>query len=154
MTPGGNPHNLRKPWDTSVAGCMWLARFIDKARLQSRGELSADFEPFFGHRLATDGTFMSHFDFAVDAALEALRNDESDDAMAAWFLSLPKVTEARIEEWNQLGPQLGRPGQMMERAFRFAHRKYYGGNQADPRVVSVFTGIAWDEGYLEDCPCP
>ncbi len=31
-------------------------------------------------------------------------------------------------------------------------RRYYGGEAADPRVVSVFTGIAWDEGYLDDWP--
>ncbi len=143
---------LRRPWDQSLANCMWLARFVDKARLHARGELSAEFEPFFGHRLATDGAFFSHFDFDANEALSAVRTDESDPAMETWFLNLSGVTPARIATWNHLGPKLGRPGEVMERAFRFAHRKYYGGDKADPRVTSVFTGIAWDEGYLEEYP--
>jgi hypothetical protein len=133
---------------------MWLARFTDKARLHLRGELSADFEPFFGHRLATDGAFLDHFKFTTDDALETMRSDDSDTAMVAWFLQLPEVSTESIAAWNSLGPEPGKPGQVMERAFRFAHRKYYGGPAADPRVISVFTGIAWDEGYLDDYPFP
>ncbi len=152
MTPSGNPLNLRPPWDRSVADCMWLARFIDKARLQATGRLTADFEPFFGHRLATDGTFLAHFGFTLEEAMSALRNGSSDTEMGTWFLERPGVTAERITAWNTLGPKLGRPGQVMERAFRFAQRKYYGGALADPRVVSVFSGIAWDEGCLNDCP--
>jgi len=131
---------------------MWLARFVDKARLHARGELAAEFEPFFGHRLATDGAFFKHFDFNCDDAMAAVREDDSDPAMARWFLALPNVTVDRITAWNSLGPQLGKPGQIMERAFGFARRRYYGGQTADPRVVSVFTGIAWDEGYLDEYP--
>lgn len=143
---------LRRPWDQSLADCMWLARFVDKARLHAHGELSPEFEPFFGHRLATDGAFFAHFGFGSPEALAAMQIDDSDPAMETWFLSLPGVTPEGIAAWNQLGPRLGKPGETMERAFRFAHRKYYGGNQADPRVVSVFTGIAWDEGYLDEYP--
>jgi hypothetical protein len=131
---------------------MWLARFVDKARLHADGKLSDEFEPFFGHRLATDGAFFEHFDFTAEAAVAAVREDASDDAMARWFLRLPGVTEERIAAWNELGPKLGKPGEVMERAFAFARRKYYGGQSADPRVVSVFTGIAWDEGYLDEYP--
>ena len=40
----------------------------------------------------------------------------------------------------------------MARAFSWARRKYYGGANADPGVVSVFSGIAWDEGYLDEMP--
>ena len=40
----------------------------------------------------------------------------------------------------------------MERAFSYARRKYYGGENAHPGVISVFTGIAWDEGYLDQLP--
>lgn len=144
--------NLRRPWDRSVADCMWLARFVDKARLHVAGELTDEFEPFFGHRLATDGAFFDHFGFRCEDAVSAVRADGSDAAMARWFLSLPGVTPESITTWNDLAPQLGQPGQVMERAFSFARRKYYGGKTADPRVVSVFTGIAWDEGYLDEYP--
>jgi len=152
MEPSGNPHPLRRPWDRSVADCMWVARFIDKARLHLTHNLSGEFEPFFGHRLATDGAFLDHFNLPLAETLHALRNDPADTAFATWFLDQPGVSPSAIAAWNELGPNLGKAGQVMERAFRYAQRKYYGGKQADPRVVSVFTGIAWDEGYIDEYP--
>jgi len=131
---------------------MWLARFLDKARLHQRGELSAEFEPLFGHRLATDGTFFHHFGLRFQSAMVTLQVDDSDEAMERWFLSETSISAEKITAWNTLAPRLGQPGEMMERAFRYAHRKYYGGDKAHPGVISVFTGIAWDEGYLDECP--
>lgn len=152
MAPSGNPLNLRRPWDRSLADCMWVARFSDKARLHLRGELTPDFEPFFGRKIATDGTFLGFFDLELESALETLREDTSDTAFTAWFLAQPGVTPDKIAAWNELAPQLGKPGQLMERNFRFAQTKFYGGPLADPRVVSVFSGIAWDECCLDELP--
>jgi hypothetical protein len=131
---------------------MWLARFSDKARLHLRGELTPDFEPFFGRKIATDGAFFAQFDLVLEDALAALRQDDSDAAFAMWFLEQPGVTLPKIVEWNALAPHLGKPGQPMERNFRFARAKYYGGPDTDPRVVSIFTGIAWDEECLDEVP--
>lgn len=131
---------------------MWLARFSDKMRLHLAAELSTDFEPFFGHRLATDGTFLDFFALDLPTILKAARDHPTDVELGAWFSVQPGATPDRVAAWNQLGPKLGLPGEPMERAFNYARRKYYGGDNAHPGVISVFTGIAWDEGYLDRIP--
>jgi len=131
---------------------MWLARLSDKIRLHLQGNLADDFAPFLGHRLATDGTFLKFFGLELDPLLDAARNEYSDTAITDWFARQPGVSSDRIVAWNELAPKLGQPGEPMERAFNYARRKYYGGDNADPGVASVFTGIAWDEGYLDETP--
>lgn len=144
---------LRRPWDQDIANCMWLARFTDKVRLHLKNELNADFEPFFGHKLATDGAFLRHFDFELDALIEVVRSDPPNDSIVAdWFVALPNVSTENIENWNAEAFDLGKPGHTMARAFSWAKRQYYGGANAHPAVISVFSGIAWDEGYLDDLP--
>ncbi|MCF3651025.1 DUF5069 domain-containing protein [Synoicihabitans lomoniglobus] len=141
---------LRRPWD-ELAGCMWLARFFDKARLHLAGKLGPDFEPFFGHKLATDGTFFAHFELSLEEVLPAVAaaNDD-DDAFAAWFAQRPASSPARIAAWNEIAYNLGKPGHLMERSYAFAKRRYY--KTEDPRLDGVFAGIAWDEGYLDEMP--
>lgn len=144
--------NLRRPWD-KLADCMWLARFVDKTRLHLAGALNEDFEPYFGHPLATDGAFLKHFGLTVDECVAAVRiHDSDDDATATWFLAQPSVTPDLIAKWNAAAFDLGRPGHAMERSFRWARRKYYATAGADHTVDSVFSGIAWDEGYLDEMP--
>lgn len=144
---------LRRPWDTSIADCMWLARFTDKARLHLAGNLSDDYAPFFGHKLATDDEFMRHFDFTLDAFLAAMQaTPAGDDDVDAWFTQQAEATPERVAVWNAIAFDLGKPGHPMARAFAWTRTKYYGAELANPRVVSVFSGIAWDEGYLADMP--
>ncbi|MEJ6604412.1 MAG: DUF5069 domain-containing protein [Opitutaceae bacterium] len=149
--PNHNP--LRRPWDDSIADCMWLARLTDKTRLHLDGNLNADFEPFFGHKLGTDGEFFRFFEIDLETLIAIVRNSPTNDqAVAAWFISRPSVTDDRITAWNADAFDLGKSGHSMSRAFSWAKRKYYGGDKADPAVVSVFSGIAWDEGYLDEMP--
>ena len=145
--------HLRRPWD-QLAGCIWLARFVDKTRLLLADALDPEFAKVFGHPLATDGAFLKHFELDLEAAKSAVREAGEDDAaVGAWFLSQPGVTAERINAWNELGFELGKPGQPMERSFRFARRAYYSGAGAtEAEVDSVFSGIAWDEGYLAEMP--
>lgn len=144
---------LRRPWDDSIADCMWLARLTDKTRLHLEGKLNADFEPFFGHKLATDGEFSRFFDIDLKDLIAVVReNPTIDQPVAEWFISQPGVTGERIAAWNSDAFNLGKSGHPMGRAFSWAKRKYYGGANADPAVISVFSGIAWDEGYLDEMP--
>ena len=145
--------NLRRPWD-KLADCMWLARFVDKARLHLAGALNEDFEPYFGHALATDGAFLKHFGLTLEDCVAAVRiHGSDDDATATWFLAQPSVSPNRIAAWNAAAFDLGKSGHVMERSFRWARRKYYSGAGAGEDIVnSVFSGIAWDEGYLDQLP--
>ena len=144
---------LRRPWNQDVAECMWLARLTDKVRLHLTGALNADFEPFFGHKLATDGAFINFFEIQLDDLIRVVQSEPTcDRAVSTWFSEQPGVTSDRIKAWNDRAFDLGKEGKPMARAFSWARRKYYGGTNADPGVVSVFSGIAWDEGYLDEMP--
>lgn len=144
--------NLRRPW-AKLADCMWLARFVDKARHHLTGSLNEDFEPFFGHALATDGAFLKHFDLKLEDCVSIIQiHGDDDDSIARWFLDQSGVTPKIMATWNADAFDLGKPGHTMERSFRWARRKYYSGAGADESIDSVFSGIAWDEGYLDEMP--
>jgi hypothetical protein len=150
MTPPRSAQKLRRPADP-LAGCIWLARFVDKTRLHLAGTLHPDFVLPYCHPVATDGAFLRHFDLAKEAIIEAIRvSDGNDEAVSGWFLSQPGCTPEKIRTWNELGPFLGQPGQPVHRGFLFMLKTYYGGQIPDPRVNSVFTAIAYDEGFLDE----
>ena len=140
---------LRRPTDT-LAGCVWLPRFVDKARHYFAGTLAPDFVLPFCHPQATDGVFLTHFALMKEEILEAVKNSKGDDAaVAAWFVSRPQGNPENIAAWNSLAPNIGREGYPIRRSFLWAKEHYYKG-AVDPRVDSVFTGIAFDEGFLDE----
>jgi hypothetical protein len=144
---------LRRPTDT-LAGCVWLPRFVDKTRHYLAGTLAEDYVRPFCHPLATDGVFLTHFGLTKDDIVAAIRDSAGDDAaVARWFLAQPAHTAEKIAAWNQLAPNIGKDGYPMRRGFLWALRHYYNGIPPDPRVDSVFTAIAYDEGFL-DSPAP
>jgi hypothetical protein len=141
---------LRRPPDT-LAGCVWLARFVDKIRHHLAGTLEPDFVRPFCHPLATDGAFLAHFGCEKDEIIQVVRESNGDDAyVERWFLSRPGHSAAHIAAWNQIAPNIGREGFPMRRGFLWVMKQYYGGTPPDPRVDSAFTAIAFDEGYLDD----
>ncbi len=140
---------LRRPAD-QLAGCMWLARFVDKARHHLAGTLDPDFVQPFCHPLATDGAFFQHFELSKDEILAVVRESNGDDArLAEWFTRRPQGSPERIAAWNELAPKLGKEGYPVRRALLWGLRHYYR-SMNDPRLNSVFTAIAYDEGYLEE----
>ncbi len=140
---------LRRPTDT-LAGCMWLPRFVDKVRHHHAGTLDAEFARPFCNPLATDGEFFRHFVLTKDEIVTVVIGSAGDDQIvAAWFAARPASSPDRIAAWNTLAPELGKPGQPLRRAFEWARRHYYG-DLPDPRVVSIFTAIAFDEGFIDE----
>jgi len=141
---------LRRPTEM-LAGCVWLARFTDKVRHHLAGSLEPDFERPFCHPLATDGAFLSHFAIEKDEAIRAIADSKgSDEEVARWFLSRAACSPDSIVLWNELAPNIGKEGFPMRRGYQWILRQYYGGSSPDPRVDSVFTVIAYDEGYLDE----
>lgn len=61
---------LRHPHD-QLADCVWLPRFVHKARQHLADPLPADARRAFGHALATDGAFLVHFRLTLPAAISA-----------------------------------------------------------------------------------
>jgi hypothetical protein len=138
---------LRRPEDR-LAGCMWLPRFIDKARHHVAGTLAQDYQRAFCSPLGIDGVFFAHFALSKDEVIEVVRREKSDEAIAAWFVARAESSEEKIRAWNELAPNIGRPGFPGQRTFQWGMKHIYVGC-SDPRVISGFTAIAWDEGFLD-----
>ncbi|MBX3737364.1 MAG: DUF5069 domain-containing protein [Candidatus Didemnitutus sp.] len=143
---------LRRPTD-SLGGCLWLPRFIDKCRLHFAGALPPDYQLPFCHPRATDGAFLAHFGLTKEEALAAIARAENDDDVVAALVARGALTTEKIAAWNTLAPNLGRPGFPCEKSFAWA-RQHYFPTCTDPRVDSVFTAIAWDEGFLDEIAPP
>lgn len=139
---------LRKPRE-ALAGCMWLPRFIDKCRLHFAGTLPPDYQIAFCSPHGIDGIFLAHFGVTPAEMQTAIRTARTDEEVARWFCDQPGSTVEKIRLWNELAPNIGQPGYPGERGFAWARRHFLAAC-TDPRVVSGFTAIAWDEGFLDD----
>ncbi len=129
---------------------MWLARFVDKARHHHADTLDSDFVQPFCHPLATDDALFKHFEISKNEILAVVRESNGDDArVAEWVTHRPPGSPERIAAWNELAPNLDKEGYPVRRGYLWAVQHYYGAVN-DPRLNSVFTAIAYDEGYLEE----
>ena len=93
---------------TKLANCVWLPRVWTKAKLIASGGLADEYAPFFCHPKGVDGQFLSFFSIERDQ-ITGIASFTADEVQT-WFLELPQVNPARIEEWNQVAENLGRPG--------------------------------------------
>ncbi|MGC4074836.1 MAG: DUF5069 domain-containing protein [Nibricoccus sp.] len=138
-----------RPTD-KLAGCMWLARLTEKIRLKLAGNLDDDFQLPFCHPRATDGLFFAHFELTKDEIIPVVAaSGGEDEKVAVWFLARRENMPEKIAAWNQIAPQLGRPGFPGEGVLAIAKKRIYKG-PPDPRIDSIFLLIAADEGYLKD----
>ena len=133
----------RPPRD-QLAGCCWLPRFIDKARLLLTGELPFTYRAAFGSSLGVDGHFLKHFGIVRGDFIRAVRDSKDDAAVATWFLARPKVNESKIAAWNEYAPNLGAKGQPGYLAFRLVKWPFYPSLRGQS-VSSIFEGIEMDE---------
>jgi hypothetical protein len=102
---------LRHPHD-QLADCVWLPRFVHKARQHLADPLPADTRRAFGHALATDGAFLAHFRLTLPAALAAIAEHPSDEALTRCFLGpasipppLPIGTRVPLASANRGNPE-------------------------------------------------
>ena len=101
---------MRKPTD-QIAGCYWLPRFIDKARLWHSGELPFIYRLAFCSHWGFDGHFLRYFQLRKSDFLKAVQHAGNvDEAVITWFLAQPIVTSERIAGWNAFASQLGAKG--------------------------------------------
>jgi len=135
---------LRAPME-KLAGCLWLARLTDKARLESAGRLPEDYRPFLGHPRGVDGRFLKHFELSRKETLGVLGMLPGDEAVEQWFLSQSGVSGESIREWNVFAPNIGRVGQPGEKELRWLLEHFFAGTGPSPAVASAFEAIAWDE---------
>jgi hypothetical protein len=141
---------IRRPSDVSIANACWLARFVDKIRCFLNGSLSKDYAIGFCHPKGIDGIFLDFFGLSKDELIEAVRvSGEDDSKIAVWFSSQEGIVKPKIDEWNQLAFNLGKPGFPAHEVMRWGLKNIYV-NCKDPKIDSVFKLLDWDEGRLAD----
>jgi uncharacterized protein DUF5069 len=94
--------------EAQLAGCVWLPRIVAKARAIQAGTLSEEYAIRFGAPDGVDGVFLRFFELTKEQIAAAAHHP--DVAVERWFVNLPTVSAKRIEEWNHVGMNLGRPG--------------------------------------------
>ena len=134
---------LHRPQD-QLAGCVWLPRFADKARLFLAQQLPFVYRLAFGSRFGIDGVFLRHFGLTVPQFLAAVRRSADHAALAQWLLALPGSSPQRIAEWNRRATLLGakgHPGYLTRHLVKWV---FYPKSVVSP-VNSLFEAIEQDE---------
>lgn len=127
-----------------LAGCVWLPRFAEKARLSLDRQLPFLYQLAFGSRYGVDGYFLRHFDLTIDQFLAAVHQSKDSAALARWFLALPGVSPGRIAEWNHFATSLGARGHPGYLTRHLAKWLFYPKSVSSP-VGSIFEAIDQDE---------
>ena len=134
---------LPAPRET-LDGCVWLPRFLAKARLLLADRLPPDYVERFGHPEGVDGNFFRFFGVTHEQMMDARRREASDAAFAAWFLALPGIDQARVQAWNRFAEALGQPGQPMADRLKETLPKMAGRFDTS-EIRSIFDLITADE---------
>lgn len=123
-----------------LAGCVWLPRILAKARLFKQGALPPDYAARFCHPTGVDGHFLSHFGLTCEDVLAAADLPESE----APARLLSRAGAERIQEWNRIAVNLGRPGFPMAERFPIALATAY--KHIDSQgMTTVFEVLEADE---------
>lgn len=128
-----------------LAECVWLARLTDKTRWMRQGKLPQDYLILLGHSRGIDGHFLRHFGLDKEVTLETIAIEPDDPGVERWFLAQSGVTDASIQNWNDLAPHLGRRGWPGERELAIAIQRIYGGSVINSPVETLFDLIRIDE---------
>jgi hypothetical protein len=128
-----------------MAGCIWLPRIIAKARLLHAGKLPTAYADRFCHPTGVDGQFIKFFNLTRPDIMAVANHPDS--FIQAWFLSLDGVDEKRIQQWNELAENLGRPGFPMADRLQLGLATTYSYLQPD-QVRTIFDLLDLDEGRL------
>jgi len=104
-----------------LAGCVWLPRILAKARQLQAGKLPADYAARFCHPTGVDQQFLAHFGLTREDILSLASRPEAE--VAVWFPATFPVS--RIEGWNHIAVNLGRPGFPLAERFPVARTTTY-----------------------------
>lgn len=131
--------NLPTPYDT-LANCVWFPRILAKARLLKSGHLPPDYVARFCIPTGVDGQFLLHFNLNRDDILSAA--ELSDEQVPAWLLA--RTNPDRIEQWNNIASNLGRPGYPLAERLPIGLATTYK-HLADRGFTTIFELIEADE---------
>ncbi|HEY1792546.1 MAG TPA: DUF5069 domain-containing protein [Opitutaceae bacterium] len=117
-----------------LAGCVWVARIMDRARALRAGTLPGPYAARFCKPDSVDGLFLAHFSLTKEQVLGAA--DQGDAGVRRWFKGLPGVNPRSIRDWNRIAVNLGRPGfPMADRLQGALEGKYRRAAATRPRTI-------------------
>ncbi len=97
----------KSPYE-KVDGMIYLARMLDKIRLQARGELGSDYHPNLGKRRAADGACCNFLRISYSELRERVLQGGSDDEVLEWCYSKGRrLNEGDLVIWNGFISKLG-----------------------------------------------
>jgi hypothetical protein len=134
----------RSPYDQSVADTFHWARFIDKVRQHLVGTLPNEYAKVLGHSHGVDGQFLDHFGLTIELVTKAV-DGKTDTELAEWLERTMDNYAVKRNSWNELAPNLGKPGFPMDRIVKIAVKRIYKEVIWSPEL-SVFDIIDIDEG--------
>ncbi len=129
-----------------LADCMWLPRFLAKARQMQAGELPPDYAARFCAPDSVDHYFLAHFALSKDDALDAVRLHPEAADFGAWFQRLPTAKPEHVAQWNALAEQLGRPGFPMAERFNQIRPTLYARLENVETIFDLIEGDEWPAG--------
>lgn len=132
---------LPTPYE-QLAGCVWLPRIIAKARQITLGELPQEYVARFGQPDGADGQFLEFFSLTAADIIRAAK--WSDAEIIAWFKALPSAQGNRIDLWNHVAVNLGRPGFPMAQRLPVALATKYS-HLAGRNIDTIYAMLAADE---------
>ena len=127
---------------TKLGGLVHFGRMLDKIRLQTRGELPADYQPNLGRGFDAKCCAFLRLDYAE--VVKRVNEGASDDAMVEWaFTSGRRPSDDEITMWNEFMRKFGwrdHAAEILER------RKREAGMQDRVEIETMFQFIDADEG--------
>jgi len=112
--------------------------------LYSTGLLPDSYQKPFCHPAGVDGQFLSFFNISKEEILKICPLSDLD--IQKWFLEQKNTSPERIEKWNLLSINLGKPGYPMSERFEVALSSSYK-NIAHLNPKSVFEALEADERH-------
>lgn len=135
----------RSPHET-MAGWVYLPRFIDKIRLHLAGKLHADYQENFA-RKGFDAAWLQAAGLEPDPFIEVVKNTITDGEVFDWVVQHVKKTDAEKAVFNQSALNRGKENDPALRA-RLQSRKEESGLGHRDDIQTFFDYIDADEKRL------
>ncbi len=93
----------------SMAGWVYLPRFVDKIRLHLAGKLHADYEENFAYK-GFDAAWLKAAGLTAEQFIAVVKNSITDGEVCDWVAKNVKKTDAEKAEWRDKVLNYGREG--------------------------------------------
>ena len=134
------PH-LRSPHE-KLGGIYYVARMLDKIRLNAAGKLPADYVGNLGGGFDARAVSLLWIDYA--ALVERVKEGGTDEEILEWCQQRGrKPSDEEIEVWNEF---MRKRGWNDEASARLVQRKQEGGFAEREDIQTMFDYIDADEG--------